>query len=169
MQFQVPQFIEVEDKLIGPLTLKQFLYIAAAGGLSFVLFFYVQMWLWFILSIFLTAAAASLAFLKINGRPLIHVILSAISFYWQPQTYVWQPEHPKLPKTQSTLEKFSKGMSLEKIVSGLSLRNVWQNVQTGSKTFVEEGQRGFQRAKERYEIIHKLSGERRAIKRVDYR
>ena len=27
MQYQVPQFIEVEDKIFGPLTFKQFLYI----------------------------------------------------------------------------------------------------------------------------------------------
>ncbi len=169
MQFQVPQYIDVEDKIIGPLTLKQFLYVAAAGGLSFMLFFYVQMWLWFIFSIFLVGAAASLAFVKINGLPLIHIILSAISFYWQPQTYVWQPEHPRMPKTKSTLPEPAGGMSLERIVSGLSLRNAWQNVQTGSKTFVEEGQRGFRRAKERYEIIQKISGERRASRRVDYR
>ncbi len=169
MQFQVPQFIEVEDKIVGPLTLKQFLYVAAAGGLSFMLFFSVQMWLWLVLSIFLAGAAASLAFVKINGRPLVRVMLSAVHFYWQPQTYVWQPEHPELPKTESTLQKFAGGMSLEKILSGLSLRNTWQNVQTGSKTIAEEGQRGFRRAKERYEIIQKISGERRAMKRVDYR
>ena len=169
MQFQVPQYIDVEEKIVGPLTLKQFLYIATASGLSFMLFFYVQTWLWFVLSLFLVGAAASLAFVKINGRPLVRVILSAVHFYWQPQTYVWQPEHPSMPKTKSTLPKPARGMSLERIVSGLSLRSTWQNVQTGSKTFVEEGQRGFQRAKERYEIIQKISGERRAMKRVDYR
>ena len=37
MRFQVPQFIEVEDKIFGPLTLKQFIYLAGAGGLVFVL------------------------------------------------------------------------------------------------------------------------------------
>ncbi len=168
MQFQVPQFIEVEDKIVGPLTLKQFLYLAAAGGLSFMLFFYVQFLLWLVFSIILTGAAVSLAFVKINGRPLIRIILSAISFYWQPQTYVWQPEHPKLPKTKSALPE-PAGMSFEKIVSGLSLRNAWQSVQTGSKTFMEEGRQGFRRAKERYEIIQKISGERRAVRRVDYR
>ncbi|MFM2424198.1 MAG: hypothetical protein RLZZ70_589, partial [Candidatus Parcubacteria bacterium] len=32
MQFEVPQFIEIEDKIFGPLTWKQFLYVG--GGLS---------------------------------------------------------------------------------------------------------------------------------------
>jgi len=39
MQYQVPQFIEVEDRIIGPLTLKQFLYLAFAGAILFVLWF----------------------------------------------------------------------------------------------------------------------------------
>jgi hypothetical protein len=28
MQFRVPQFIDIEDKLFGPLTFKQFIYLA---------------------------------------------------------------------------------------------------------------------------------------------
>ena len=40
MQFQVPQFIDVENKIIGPLSLRQFLYLAGAGLISFMLFFY---------------------------------------------------------------------------------------------------------------------------------
>ena len=38
MQFAVPQFTDVEDKLIGPLTLKQFLMMLATGGV--LLFFW---------------------------------------------------------------------------------------------------------------------------------
>ena len=38
MRFQVPQFIEVEDKIFGPLTLKQFIYVFGGGGLCFVFY-----------------------------------------------------------------------------------------------------------------------------------
>ena len=169
MQFQVPQFIEVEDKIVGPLTIKQFGYVAGAVGLSFFLFFTVSTWLWFIFSIILVGAAAGLAFVKINGQPLIRVGFSAFSFYWQPQTYVWQPEHPQMLKTGSALQAFAQGISLERIVSGLSLKNAWQSVQTGTKTIAQQGHREFKRAKDHYEIIQKISGERRAARRVDYR
>ncbi len=169
MQFQVPQFIDVEDKIVGPLTLRQFMYVGTAAGFSFLLFFLVQTWLWLILSFFSVGTGLALALVKINGRSLAQIIASAIAFYWQPQTYVWQPENPALLKTESTLQTFAGGFSLEKIVSGLTLKNTWQNVQTGSKTVVEEGQREFRRAKERYEIIRRISGERRVSKRVDYR
>ena len=53
MQFQVPQFTEAEDKIVGPLTLRQFIYIAAAGGVSVMLYFAVITWLWAFLSMFI--------------------------------------------------------------------------------------------------------------------
>ena len=37
MRYQVPQFIDVEDKIFGPLTLKQFLYVAGGSGFSFII------------------------------------------------------------------------------------------------------------------------------------
>ena len=38
MDYQVPQFIEVEDKLVGPLTFKQFVYLAGGAGICVILF-----------------------------------------------------------------------------------------------------------------------------------
>lgn len=98
MQFQVPQFIETEDKIVGPLTLKQFMYIGAAGGISFLLYFTVGGIVAVILAFILLAIGGALAFIKIEGRPLLNVLTAAANFYWKPQTYVWQPEHPTLGK-----------------------------------------------------------------------
>ncbi len=169
MQFQVPQFIDVEDKIVGPLTLKQFLYIASGAGLSLLLFFIVQAWLWFILSIFIISGAVTLSMVKINGQPLMKTVVSAIGFYWRPQTYVWQPENKKIEKTESSLEKFGEGFSLENVISGMSLKKSWQNLQTGSKVAAEEGKWLARRAHERYEIVRKIAGDRQAVRRVDYR
>ena len=38
MQFQVPQFIEVEDKIFGPLTFRQAVYLVGGAGLSYVIY-----------------------------------------------------------------------------------------------------------------------------------
>ena len=38
MRFQVPQFIDIEDKIFGPLTFKQFVYLAGGGGLAFLIY-----------------------------------------------------------------------------------------------------------------------------------
>ena len=50
MQFNVPQFIDIEDKIIGPLTLKQFLFLVAGAGLLFVLWLFLNLGAFIILS-----------------------------------------------------------------------------------------------------------------------
>lgn len=165
MQFQVPQFADVEDKIVGPLTLKQFLYIGAAAGLSLLLFFIVTFWLWLIFSIFIISGAVGLAMIKINGQPLIKMALSAIGFYWRPQTYVWQSEK----QGGAPSEKTAEGFSLESIVSGMALKKSWQNLQTGSKVVASGGKWFGQKSQERYEIVKKIAGDRQAAKRIDYR
>lgn len=166
MQFQVPQFVEVEDKIVGPLTLKQFLYVGAAAGVSLLLFFIIKFWLWVILSIIIMAAGTALALVKINGQPAIKVIASAISFYWRPQTYVWQRKKEKVGGAE---EKKTEQISpVENIVAGLSLRKSWQNLQTGTKIQLGEGWH-VGRQSERYEVVKKITGEKKAVKRVDYR
>lgn len=171
MQFQVPQFIETEDKIIGPLTLKQFLYIAAGGGISFLLYFTVQTWLWFALSTIVLGLATALAFVKINGQSLTHVIIMAFYFYWKPQTYVWQPDQPSLPKNESTLQgRVGGGFSLEKIIGGMALKSAWRYLQTGSKSAEEERpEEGQIKTKETYQVMRAITGERRVARRVDYR
>jgi len=167
MQFQVPQFIETEDKIVGPFTLRQFAYIAFAGGFSFTLYFVVETWLWFVISAFLVALAASLAFVRISGRPFIHILMAAFGYYWKSQIYVWQPEHPELKKSTESLRPLqSSGTVVEDIVSGKALRDVWQSLQTGTKI---SNQQFLDRTGEHYQTFQRLSGERDAARRIDYR
>ena len=103
MKFQVPQFIEVEDKIFGPLTIKQFIYIAGGAGLSFVIYTYVSP-ISFILAVILiipvVALAAALALYKVNNQPFIYVIEAAFKFMLANKLYIWKkqekkPEHKK--------------------------------------------------------------------------
>jgi len=100
MKFQVPQFIEVEDKIFGPLTLKQFIYVAGGGGLSFIIYNYVSK-LSFVLAIILiipvAAFALALAFYKVNNRAFINVIESAFKYVFSSKLYIWK-KHDKVPE-----------------------------------------------------------------------
>lgn len=170
MQFQIPQFIETEDRIVGPLTLKQFFYLAGGSAVSFTLYFIVETWLWFLLSLPLITLAVGLAFVKINGQPLPKIIFAALGYYWKPQAYVWQPENPELPKTEATLRSLvGSRFSLENILGGLALRNAREEVQTKSGGTTQKLKEMMHRGKERYEIVQRLTGERRAAKRIDYR
>src|SRR3989344_9132943 len=95
MQFQVPQFIETEDKIIGPLTLKQFLYLGAAGFMVFLLYFILELWLWIIIAGVMLLTSATLAFIKINGRPIIVFLKSALNYVWNPKIYIFKTRAPK--------------------------------------------------------------------------
>ncbi|MCL5006565.1 MAG: PrgI family protein [Patescibacteria group bacterium] len=92
MQFQVPQFIETEDKIIGPLTLKQFFYLAAAGFLVFISFFVLQTWLWLIITTVLGGAALAMAFAQVNGRPMLIFVMNAFVYLWEPHSYSYTEE-----------------------------------------------------------------------------
>jgi hypothetical protein len=164
VQFQIPQFIDTEDKIVGPLSIRQFIYIVIAAGISMVLYFSVRAWLWIILSVPLLGFAGGMAFIKVNGRPFAKFLRAGLSYYWKPQTYVWQPEQPKLVKTPEAVKK-SLGFSVEKLFSGMALKKAWGTVQVGAPAPEVKPREGT----EHYQIFHKITGEHEAAKRIDYR
>ncbi len=109
MQFQIPQFIEVEDKIFGPLTFRQFVYIAGGAGGAYML--------WRVLPLFIAAPiigavgglAAALAFFKYNGRPFILALEHGFLFLLHPKLYLWNNERKRTSaratKAESTLGK----------------------------------------------------------------
>jgi len=90
MKFEVPQFIEVEDKIIGPLTLKQFLYIGAGAGLLFPLWFFLKLGLFIAIAIPVGLFCSVLAFYKVNGQPFISFLGSFIKYLRKPRLYLWR-------------------------------------------------------------------------------
>lgn len=90
MEYQVPQFIEVEDKIVGPLTLRQFIYVAGAGGLCIVFFVYLPTILAFLLSIPVVAFAAALTFYKINGKSFIEILEAGFNYYTGAKFFLWK-------------------------------------------------------------------------------
>jgi hypothetical protein len=93
MQFNIPQFIDVEDKIIGPLTLKQFLYLAGAGVFLFFVWYFSELWVFIIFAVPVGSFAIALAFVKINGRPLINYVAAFIAYIRKPRLYVWRKKH----------------------------------------------------------------------------
>lgn len=95
MQFQVPQFIDVEDKIFGPLSFKQFLYVIGGIGGCFVLYRFLPGFVAIPLIILVGGLAAALAFYKINNRPFIVVLEAAFRYFTTTRLYVWRREYKK--------------------------------------------------------------------------
>ncbi len=94
MEYHVPQFIEVEDKIIGPLTLKQFIYIAGVVGLCVVFFSYLSFIFALLLSIPIIALGAALAFYKVNGKPFIEMLEAGFNYYISEKLLLWKQDVP---------------------------------------------------------------------------
>ena len=113
MQYQVPQFIEFEDKIFGPLTLKQFIYIAGGLAISFLLYVTLP----FIIAIILIAPVASfcfaLAFYKPDGhRPFIFMVEQASKYYLGSKLYIWKRTEKKHVQTENKENKESEANDL---------------------------------------------------------
>ena len=105
MQFQVPQFIEVEDKIIGPFTFKQFIYLAGGAGISFVLFKALPIFLSVFFIIPVAALSLALAFYKINGQPFISILESGIKYMVGKKLYTWKKSTPKKKPGVAEIQK----------------------------------------------------------------
>jgi hypothetical protein len=114
MQFQVPQFINVEDKIIGPLTLKQFLYILFGGIALFILYNLVNLFIFILLAIPIAALVYALAFIKIHKQPFINVIKNFLGFLKKPDFYVWKKPVIKTKAQEKQIPKIIKTVPAKK-------------------------------------------------------
>ncbi len=99
-QFQVPQFIDVEDKIFGPLTLKQFVYVAGGAGLSFVLWKTLASFVALPLIGIVAGLSIALAFFKINNRPFVIILEAAFMFVTHSRLYLWQTNRKRSKKQE---------------------------------------------------------------------
>lgn len=88
-QFVVPQFIEVEDKIFGPITTRQFLILLVTGLILFIFFKLADTTLFIFLAVLIGGFAAVLAFAKINGQPFHYFILNIIQTVRRPSRRIW--------------------------------------------------------------------------------
>lgn len=88
-QFVVPQFIDVEDKVIGPITVRQFIIILIGGGLDFIAFKLADFALFVVEFVVISVLTFFIAFIKINGRPIHYFLLNVLQTSKKPKLRVW--------------------------------------------------------------------------------
>lgn len=93
MKFSVPQFIEREARIAGPLTFRQLLYLLGAG-LVIVLFYYslakTNPTLFTVITIILLGIASAFAFLKIGGYSFGVFLKNFLGFLRSSKVYIWE-------------------------------------------------------------------------------
>jgi hypothetical protein len=94
-QFQVPQFITVEDKVIGPLTIKQAVFVL--GGILLIVLarsVFIPL-LFYPIALIIAGIAAAMAFLKIGDIPFPTVVKNGFWYSMRPHVYIWKKEKMK--------------------------------------------------------------------------
>jgi len=112
MNFTIPQFIEMESKIVGPLTFKQFVFVGIGVTISFLIYFTVgkaSMPMALALIIIVGGIAGALAFIKIDGVDIVKVLQHYAAFAMAPRIFLWQgfnlPNQRVVDRGTITLQK----------------------------------------------------------------
>lgn len=92
MQFKVPQFIDIEDKVFGPLTFKQFAYLAGGAGLAYLSIRFLPAFLAIVFVPAFAGFALALAFFKYNDKPFIFTVEAFIKYHFRSKIYLWRKQ-----------------------------------------------------------------------------
>jgi hypothetical protein len=88
-QFVVPQFIDSEPKLLGPVTPRQFLILFVAVLLSALMKVLLPFWAFILVTVILAGMSLTLAFVKINGQSFHYFLLNMVQTWRKPKIRVW--------------------------------------------------------------------------------
>lgn len=89
-KFQVPQFIETETKLIGPLTLRQFLFVAGGVAMTAMAYVFLNGVFFAIAALLILTFFGTLAFVKIDGQPALNYFAYLLSYMLGPKRYIYR-------------------------------------------------------------------------------
>lgn len=90
MRFEVPQFIEIEDKIFGPLSWRQFLYLGGGVGMAVVIFITTNLIVFAFVGLPLALLAGALAFYPVNNRPFSFFLEAIFNYVTKQRLYLWK-------------------------------------------------------------------------------
>lgn len=124
MMFSVPQFIDIEDKIAGPLTWKQLGWMMGMGATMLIVFALFDTALAIIIGIPVVLLFCALAFYKPNGFSLISFMGSSFLFLFRPKIAVWERPQgtamkaaPPTPVQATEVHVVDKRMTPEKLAA----------------------------------------------------
>lgn len=118
MQFEVPQFIEIEDKIFGPLSWRQFLYLGGGIGAAVVMFLMLPFIFFVIFGIPIALLASALAFYPVNNRPFSFFLEAIINYITKDRLYHWHKKEEVVHRQDTRLSPLEEGQMLQRPKKG---------------------------------------------------
>lgn len=130
-QREVPQFINIEDKIAFQLTAKQLGWIGLGCFFAFLAWMFLEKTYFVITSVFIAIFILAILFVRPYGQTLPVFIGNAISFLFKPKVYIWRKGYQNIsnedqiqikPK-KKTLEKSKKinPQEIQKAIKNLDI------------------------------------------------
>ncbi|MCX6763637.1 MAG: PrgI family protein [Candidatus Moranbacteria bacterium] len=129
MLFNVPQFIDKEDKIVGPLTAKQLGWMFGMGAVLLVTWNLLDVSAFFISCVPIAAIFGAFAFYRPYNQPLISFITSSVVFVFKPKLYFWK----RIP------EKAQKAKIIKKIIAKKEQKKISEAKITEISKLLEQG------------------------------
>lgn len=92
MKYTVPQFIDTEDKIIGPITTRQFIILMVTFFFGFIFYKLFDFALFLLTAIPAVIIGGIIAFMRVNGQPFHFFMLNLLQTMRRPPLRVWNKE-----------------------------------------------------------------------------
>lgn len=136
-QFQVPQFIDVEDKILGPITMRQFFIMLIPMGTGILLYFLLKFWLVIIIEIPILIGSALFAFYRPYGMRFSKFFSAFLSYSLKPRMFIWKHEESEQSMFEASTPSAETAEMAKKSMRTGGLHSKKSDVETGS-TYREE-------------------------------
>ncbi len=123
MQYAVPQFVNIEDRIVGPLTGKQVLYLLIGGATLLIFFTFFDLIFFAPVALVIIPATLIFAFYKPKGRTVATYILVTFNYFTIPRSYIWRRE-PGVVKFKRSQKKQAGSRPMKENVSRNRLREL---------------------------------------------
>lgn len=137
-QFIVPQFIDVEPKILGPITIRQFVLIVIGMIILFLSFRYGDIGFFLLMVMLVGPAVLLFGFLKVNGAPFHYFLLNLTNSYSKPRLRVWNKNLLDIETKELKTTKTAKNIPIKAPLSRSRLAELSLVVDTHGKYKGEE-------------------------------
>ncbi len=121
MQFKVPQFLEIEDKIFGPFTFKEFVYLAGGAGMCYVLYKLLGFLVGIIPILILAGFSLALTFYRPNNKPFINMIEASFKYFTNDKLYIWERRKYRKENFTGKTPLLNEDLSIKKPEDGARL------------------------------------------------
>jgi len=136
MRFKVPKDVDIEDRIAGPLTLKQLGWLGGGVGICIVLWKMLDFQLFVVCAVIILGLSAGFAFVRPYNQSLIGFCGSVLMFLSKPKQYFWRRigiNFPRQKKAAGDKENPDLVPLVKKGLPAAEIEQVAQTLDTGGK------------------------------------